>query len=70
MVGVEGGDVCVDLGCRVLVHYVLSHWALTQKHTLKEKLTKNFKVVNTEHKTPKFWAFRKKRSCVLVLVTH
>lgn len=48
--GSWGGGVC-GFRLQVLEHYVLSHWTLTQKHTLKEKLTKNFKVVNTEHKT-------------------
>lgn len=62
MVGVEGGDVC-GFRLQVLVHYVLSHWALTQKHTLKEKLTKNFKVVNTGHKTPSSGPFERRILC-------
>lgn len=45
------GGMC-GFRLQVLVHYVLSHWALTQKHTLKEILTKDFKVVNREQKTP------------------
>ena len=46
-----GGGVC-GFRLQVLVHYVLSHWALTQKHTMKAILTKDFKVVNREQKTP------------------
>ena len=49
--GSWGGGVC-GFRLQVLVHYVLSHWALTQKHTMKEILTKDFKVVNREQKTP------------------
>lgn len=57
-----GGGVAVAVVCgfrlRVLVLYAPSHWTLSQKDILKEKLIKDFKTVNVEHKTPSagpFW---------------